>query len=85
MVTVIFLSFFYFFFYKINYFYLKPLYSLPPLSLAVSSKRNRLLWCEGGNEPGPEGEELFGAGDDVRWGGVARPKPESVSVKYLEL
>lgn len=65
--------------------YLKPLYSLPPLSLAVSSYLSRRLWCDGGNDPGPEGEELFGAGDEVRWGGVALPNTESVSVMYLEL
>lgn len=68
----------------------KPEYSsielgVDEISLEPSSNTRRCLFIKpGGNEPGPDGDgkcRFDGAmpGDGARRGGVARPKPESVS------
>lgn len=68
----------------------KPEYSIIELgvddiSLEPSSKmRPRLFMKPGGREPGPDGDGKWRPdgpmpGDGARLGGVARPKPESVS------
>lgn len=53
------------------------------ISLQPSSNIRRLVISPGGRLPGPEGDGkcLIGPipGDGARRGGVARPKPESVS------
>lgn len=67
----------------------KPLYSIIELaaeiSLDPSSNILRLFIKPPGNEPGPDGDGKWRdegpiPGDGARRGGVARPRPESVSV-----
>lgn len=59
------------------------------MSLEPSSKmRPRLFIKPGGSEPGPDGDGKWRPdgpipGDGARRGGVARPKPESVSRRLM--
>jgi len=54
------------------------------MSLEPSSKFLRFVISPGGSEPGPDGDGrcriLLMPGDGARRGGVALPRPESVSV-----
>lgn len=59
------------------------------ISLEPSSKMRRLFMKPGGREPGPDGDGRWRPdgpmpGDGARLGGVARPKPESVSSHKIE-
>lgn len=56
------------------------------MSLDPSSNMRRLFMKPGGNEPGPDGEGKWRPdgpmpGEGARRGGVARPRPESVSAR----
>lgn len=74
---------------NVLFFLYKPEYSIIELaadeiSLDPSSNIRRLFMKPGGSEPGPDGDGKCRPdgpipGDGARRGGVARPKPESVS------